>query len=213
PPPAMARRGHRPSAVLPDPRRGADRRRRLRDHAGYVGTAGGHAHWCDRDRVLHTARHRIRAGADRSAQARAHGGRCRCVGGRPVRRRARRAGRPDVVAATLLHVPRHAHDRCRRGLVARRCHARSGHAVGARSPASGAAEGGAQMTTAAAPVTRAVSAAFGLVMVASAAVPSARPGVIAANAAEAAQLMSRVFTPDAAVYVTLTVPGTALAAP
>jgi len=61
------------------------------------------------------------------------------------------------------------------------------------------------MTTAAAPVTRAVSAAFGLVMVASAVVQADRPGLIAAIVAAAAVLVGSVFRPAAAVAVLLTV--------
>ena len=89
PPPALARRRHRAAAVLPGARRGAGRGRRFRDHAGHAGAAGGPSAGRDRRRVLHPARHRIRAGADRSAQARPHRGRRRRAGGRPVRRRAR----------------------------------------------------------------------------------------------------------------------------
>ena len=61
------------------------------------------------------------------------------------------------------------------------------------------------MTTAAAPVTRAVSTAFGLVMVASAAVQADGPGLIAAIVAAAAVLVGSVFRPAAAVAVLLTV--------
>ena len=61
------------------------------------------------------------------------------------------------------------------------------------------------MTTSVAPVTRAVSAAFGLVMVASAAVQADRPGLIAAIVAGAAVLVGSVFRPAAAVAVLLTV--------
>jgi hypothetical protein len=61
------------------------------------------------------------------------------------------------------------------------------------------------MTTSVAPVTRAVSAAFGLVMVASAAVQADRPGLIAAIVAAAAVLVGSVFRPAAAVAVLLTV--------
>jgi hypothetical protein len=61
------------------------------------------------------------------------------------------------------------------------------------------------MSTAAAAVTRAVSMAFGLVMVASAAVQADRPGLIAAVAASAAVLAGSVFRPAAAIAVLLTV--------
>ena len=61
------------------------------------------------------------------------------------------------------------------------------------------------MSTAAVAVTRAVSTAFGLVMVASAAVQADRPGVIAAVAASAAVLAGSVFRPAASVAVLLTV--------
>jgi hypothetical protein len=61
------------------------------------------------------------------------------------------------------------------------------------------------MSTAAAAVTRAVSTAFGLVMVASAAVQADRPGLIAAVAASAAVLAGSVFRPAAAIAVLLTV--------
>jgi hypothetical protein len=61
------------------------------------------------------------------------------------------------------------------------------------------------MSTAAAAVTRGVSTAFGLVMVASAAVQADRPGVIAALAAAAAVLVGSVFRPAATVAVLLTV--------
>ena len=61
------------------------------------------------------------------------------------------------------------------------------------------------MSTAAVAVTRAVSTAFGLVMVASAAVQADRPGVIAAVAAAAAVLVGSVFRPAATIAVLLTV--------
>jgi hypothetical protein len=61
------------------------------------------------------------------------------------------------------------------------------------------------MSAAAAAVTRAVSTAFGLVMVASAAVQADRPGLIAAVAASAAVLAGSVFRPAAAIAVLLTV--------
>jgi hypothetical protein len=67
------------------------------------------------------------------------------------------------------------------------------------------------VTTAAAPVTRAVSAAFGLVMVASAAVQADRPGLIAAVIAAAAVLVGSVFRTAAALAVLLTVAVIALA--
>ena len=61
------------------------------------------------------------------------------------------------------------------------------------------------MSTAAAAVTRGVSTAFGLVMVASAAAQADRPGVIAAVAAAAAVLVGSVFRPAATIAVLLTV--------
>jgi len=61
------------------------------------------------------------------------------------------------------------------------------------------------MSTAAAAVTRGVSTAFGLVMVASAAVQADRPGVIAALAAAAAVLAGSAFRPAATIAVLLTV--------
>ncbi|HVQ50875.1 MAG TPA: hypothetical protein VMS92_12610 [Mycobacterium sp.] len=61
------------------------------------------------------------------------------------------------------------------------------------------------MSTAAAAVTRGVSTAFGLVMVASAAVQADRSGVIAAVAAGAVVLAGSVFRPAATVAVLLVV--------
>ncbi|PXX13027.1 hypothetical protein [Mycolicibacterium moriokaense] len=61
------------------------------------------------------------------------------------------------------------------------------------------------MSAAAVAVTRGVSTAFGLVMVASAAVQADRPGVIAAVAATAAVLAGSVFRPAATIAVLLTV--------
>jgi hypothetical protein len=61
------------------------------------------------------------------------------------------------------------------------------------------------MSAAAVAVTRGVSTAFGLVMVASAAVQADRPGVIAAVAATAAVLVGSVFRPAATIAVLLTV--------
>jgi hypothetical protein len=57
----------------------------------------------------------------------------------------------------------------------------------------------------AAPVTRAVSTAFGLVMVASTAVQADRAGLIAAVVAAAAVLAGSVFRPAATVAVLVTV--------
>jgi hypothetical protein len=59
------------------------------------------------------------------------------------------------------------------------------------------------MSTAAAAVTRGVSTAFGLVMVASAAVQADRQGLIAAAAATAAVLVGSVFRPAATIAVLL----------
>lgn len=61
------------------------------------------------------------------------------------------------------------------------------------------------MSTAAAAVTRAVSTAFGLVMVASAAVQADGPGLIAAVAASSAVLAGSVFRPAATIAVLFTV--------
>ena len=61
------------------------------------------------------------------------------------------------------------------------------------------------MSTAAVPVLRAVSTAFGLVMVASAAVQADGPGLVAAVVAAAAVLVGTVFRPAATVAVLLTV--------
>ncbi len=61
------------------------------------------------------------------------------------------------------------------------------------------------MSTAASTVTRAVSTAFGLVMVASAAVQADGPGLVAAVVAAAAVLAGSVFRPAATVAVLLTV--------
>jgi hypothetical protein len=61
------------------------------------------------------------------------------------------------------------------------------------------------MSTAAAAVTRGVSTAFGLVMVASAAAQADGPGVIAAVAASAAVLVGSVFRPAATIAVLVTV--------
>ncbi|MCW2629554.1 hypothetical protein [Mycobacterium sp.] len=61
------------------------------------------------------------------------------------------------------------------------------------------------MNSAAAPVTRAVSTAFGLVMVASAAVQPDGPGLVAAVVAAAAVLAGTVFRPAATIAVLLTV--------
>jgi len=60
------------------------------------------------------------------------------------------------------------------------------------------------MSTAAVPVLRAASTAFGLVMVASAAVQADGPGLVAAVVAAAAVLASSVFRPAAPVAVLLT---------
>jgi hypothetical protein len=60
------------------------------------------------------------------------------------------------------------------------------------------------MSTATAAVTRGVSTAFGLVMVASAATQADRQGLIAAVAASAAVLAGRVFRPAATIAVLLT---------
>ena len=56
-----------------------------------------------------------------------------------------------------------------------------------------------------APVTRTVSTAFGLVMVASAAVQSAGPGLVLAVVAAAVVLAGSVFRPAATIAVLLTV--------
>jgi hypothetical protein len=61
------------------------------------------------------------------------------------------------------------------------------------------------MSTAARLATRAVSTAFGLVMVASAAVQADGQGLIAAVAASAAVLLGSVFRPAATIAVLLTV--------
>jgi hypothetical protein len=61
------------------------------------------------------------------------------------------------------------------------------------------------MSTAGVPVTRAVSTAFGLVMVASAAVQSNGPGLVAAVVAAAVVFAGSVFRPAATVAVLLTV--------
>ena len=61
------------------------------------------------------------------------------------------------------------------------------------------------MSTAAVAVTRGVSTAFGLVMVASAGAQADRSGVIAAVAAAAAVLVGSVFRPAATIAVLLTV--------
>ena len=61
------------------------------------------------------------------------------------------------------------------------------------------------MSAAASPVTRAVSTAFGLVMVASAAVQADGPGLVAAVVAAAAVLVGSVFRPAATIAVLATV--------
>ena len=61
------------------------------------------------------------------------------------------------------------------------------------------------MSFAASPVTRAVSTAFGLVMVASAAVQADGPGLVAAVVAAAAVLVGSVFRPAATIAVLTTV--------
>jgi len=61
------------------------------------------------------------------------------------------------------------------------------------------------MSSAGTAVTRAVSTAFGLVMVASAAVQADGPGLIAAVAASVAVLAGSVFRPAATIAVLLTV--------
>ena len=61
------------------------------------------------------------------------------------------------------------------------------------------------MSTATVAITRFVSTAFGLLMVASAAAQADRPGVIAAVAAAAAVLVGSVFRPAATIAVLLTV--------
>ena len=67
------------------------------------------------------------------------------------------------------------------------------------------------MSIAATPVTRAVSTAFGLVMVASAAVGADRAGLVAAVVAAAAVLVGNVFRPAATIAVLLVVAVIALA--
>jgi hypothetical protein len=67
------------------------------------------------------------------------------------------------------------------------------------------------MSTAARLATRAVSTAFGLVMVASAAVQADGPGLTAAVVAAAAVLAGSVFRPVATIAVLLTVAVTVLA--
>jgi hypothetical protein len=67
------------------------------------------------------------------------------------------------------------------------------------------------MSTVGAPVTRAVSTAFGLMMVASAAVQADGPGLVAAVVAAAAVLAGNVFRPAATIAVLLTVGVVALA--
>ena len=67
------------------------------------------------------------------------------------------------------------------------------------------------MSTAASTVTRAVSTAVGLVMVASAAVQADGPGLVAAVVAAAAVLAGSVFRPAATVAVLLTVAAIVLA--
>ena len=64
---------------------------------------------------------------------------------------------------------------------------------------------GVRLSTAAVAVTRAMSTAFGLVMVASAAVQADGPGLIAAVVAAAAVLAGSVFRPAATIAVLLTV--------
>ena len=61
------------------------------------------------------------------------------------------------------------------------------------------------MSFAASPVSRAVSTAFGLVMVASAAVQADGPGLVAAVVAAAAVLAGSVFRPAATIAVLTTV--------
>ena len=61
------------------------------------------------------------------------------------------------------------------------------------------------MSSAAAPVTRAVSTAFGLVMVASAAAQADGPGLVAAVVAAAVVVAGTVFRPAATIAVLLTV--------
>jgi hypothetical protein len=67
------------------------------------------------------------------------------------------------------------------------------------------------MSIAATPVARAVSTAFGLVMVASAAVGADRPGLVVAVAAAAAVLTGNIFRPAATIAVLLVVAVVALA--
>ena len=67
------------------------------------------------------------------------------------------------------------------------------------------------MSTAASTVTRAVSTAFGLVMVASAAVQADGPSLVAVGVAAAAVLAGSVFRPAATVAVLLTVAAIVLA--
>ena len=83
---ALARRRHRPQAVLPSARHAARGRRRIRNDHGHIGAPRRASARRDRRRILHDAGHRVRAVADRPAQARAHRRRCRCP------RRARRSG-------------------------------------------------------------------------------------------------------------------------
>lgn len=67
------------------------------------------------------------------------------------------------------------------------------------------------MSMAAAPVTRAVATAFGLVMVASAAAGADRPGLVAALVAAVAVLVANIFRPAATIAVLLVAAVVALA--
>ena len=79
---ALARRRHRPAPVLPGARHDARCGRRIRNHDRHIGAARRPAAGRDRRRVLHHARHRVRAVADRPAQAWAHRRRRRRARGR-----------------------------------------------------------------------------------------------------------------------------------
>ncbi len=63
----LARRRHRAATVLPGARHAARRGRRIRNHHRHIGAPRRAAARRDRRRLLHDARHRVRAVADRPA--------------------------------------------------------------------------------------------------------------------------------------------------
>ena len=125
----------------------------------------------------------VRAGADRPVPARPRRGGVDVLEGCPLERRAGSDPEPDVGAAAVVDVPRHAGDRRRRGVLAgrpspsiRRCGWCPSRRIAGRQAAGAMTPG------------RFVSAAFGLLMAAAAAVDAHGPGLVAAAVAAVAVL-------------------------